>query len=420
MKALLDGFRHLPSETMPNKVDEKKVMSIAEQIDEKELLRLCKDMIRISSVTKSEHRLSKFIHGWLERNGLVSESIPVEGYGPSVVGRIKDRGRPVIVLNGHMDTVEVKEGWKHDPFGAVVENGMLYGLGSLDMKCGLAGLMIALRTVADSGLELGSDVVFQAVTGEEDNSAGTRALIRAGKFKRARAVIVGEGIGSLDVITIGRRGGSYYDIHVKGKSVHGSTPRLGVNAISDGAKVVRAVDSMKMRSAPGILADNSRPIRESQLVLGISGGSSSYSVPEKCDIRMMRATIPGKSYNIKRELLETIGSLGLRSTVTIKLEEGPGELFLPHMTRASEPLVKIASKWVHTYTDRTPSLVCGLSEADDNIIAEFVKVPVICVGPGEKGELAKYHQAEEALSVQHIGKAARIYCGAVLELANAR
>ena len=395
-------------------------IEIAELIDEKRLLELCRELIRIPSVYKEEERIAKFIASRLEKWGLPSELVPVEGYGPSVVSRIGPEDMPTIVLNGHMDTVEVKEGWKHDPFGAKIEKGMLYGLGSLDMKCGLASLMLAFKTIADSTRKLDCGIVFQAVSGEEDNSAGTRALISAGKFRKAKAVIVGEGIGSLDVVTIGRRGGSYYDIWVSGRSVHGSTPRLGVNAISDAAKIVTAVDKMGMRSAKGIMADNSSPLRESQLVLGISGNSTSYSVPEKCHIRMMRATVPGRPYDIRKDIESTIKKLKLKSKVEVKLKVGNGDPYIPHMTPANSELVRVTRKWNAHYTGRQASLVCGLSEADDNSIARYVRVPVVCVGPGEKGELARYHQSEEAISVGQLGTAARIHCSAVLELARAR
>lgn len=393
---------------------------IADSIDERELLGLCRELIRIPSVYKKEERIAKFIASRLDKWGMTPELVPVIGYGPSVVARIGPSNRPAIVLNGHMDTVEVKEGWKHEPFGAKVEKGMLYGLGSLDMKCGLASLMLAFRTIADSKVKLDCCIVFQAVSGEEDNSSGTRALIRAGKFEGAKAAIVGEGIGSLDVVTIGRRGGSYYDITVSGKSAHGSTPGLGVNAISDAAKIVTALDKMGMRSARGIMADNTTPLRESQLVLGISGNSASYSVPEKCHIRMMRATVPGRPYDIGGEIRSTIRKLSLKSKVEVKLKTGNGDPYLPHMTSANDELVKVVSRWNEHYTGRRPSLVCGLSEADDNSIARYVKIPVVCVGPGETGALARYHQPEEAISVSELGKAVRIHCSALLELARAK
>jgi acetylornithine deacetylase/succinyl-diaminopimelate desuccinylase-like protein len=135
---------------------------------------------------------------------------------------------------------------------------------------------------------------------------------------------------------------------------------------------------------------------------------------------MMRATVPGKPYDISREIESTIKKLKLKSKVEVKLKVGSGDPYLPHMTSANNELVKVIRKWNTHYTGKEPSLVCGLSEADDNTIAKEVGVPVVCVGPGEKGSLARYHQSEEAICISQLGTAARIYCSAVLELARAK
>jgi acetylornithine deacetylase/succinyl-diaminopimelate desuccinylase-like protein len=69
--------------------------------------------------------------------------------------------------------------------------------------------------------------------------------------------------------------------------------------------------------------------------------------------------------------------------------------------------VKTARESILRYTGKKPRLVIGVSEADDNIIAHETGIPVVCMGPGESGLLAKYHQPEEAISISQIGPAAR-------------
>lgn len=82
-------------------------VDIAESIDERELLGLCRELIRIPSVFKEEERIAKFIASRLDKWGLSPELVPVEGYGPSVVARIGPEKRPAIVLNGHIDRKSV-------------------------------------------------------------------------------------------------------------------------------------------------------------------------------------------------------------------------------------------------------------------------------------------------------------------------
>ncbi len=419
MNILYSGFAMHPPMAMSSAEMGAKIVEISDSIEEREVISLAQELIRIPSKYREEHEISKHIVRKLRAWSMSPKSIPVEDFGPCVVCQHGPVGKPSIVLNGHMDTVEVKEGWKHDPFGAKIENGMLYGLGSLDMKSGLAALMVAFKTIAESGVKLRCNVRFQAVSGEEENSAGARTLIRQGFFKNVRATIVGEGIGGMGVITHGRRGGSYYNIDILGKAVHGSTPHLGVSAVADAAKIVTALDKMKMRMSTRLISDSGERLSESQLVLRISGGDVSYSVPDKCTIRMMRATIPGQPTDISDELHRVIKNLDLKSKVKITMQRGEADFYKPYFSDAESELVNTTSRWVRHYTGKEPRKVCGLSEADDNKIAELAKVPVICFGAGERGKLARYHQAEEAVSIDQLGTVARIYCATALDLASA-
>jgi succinyl-diaminopimelate desuccinylase len=398
-------------------IDDKRISALAESVKDDEVLRLSREFVRIPSIYGKENDLAEHIHGVLDKWGMQPKLVPVRGYGPCVVCTVGKGARRSIVLNGHMDTVEVKEGWKRDPFGAKVQGGFLYGLGALDMKSGLAALMIAMRVIADSGLKLRSSVTFQAVSGEENNGIGTRTLISKGFMKGAKAAIVGEGFGGLSAITNARRGAYYYDIDLLGRSAHGATPNLGVNAVSDAARVVCALNKMDMRMAPGLLSDDFRPLRETQTVLNISGGSFSLCVPDKCSVNLVRFALPGVKTDAREQLASVIRSLKLQSSAVITLKEDPGDLYHPYLTPPSSELVRTAGKWVKKHTGITPKLVCGVSEADDNKIAEMTRTPVICLGPGERGRFAKYHQPDEAISTKQLGVAAKIYCSTALELA---
>lgn len=394
--------------------------SIDRQLRTEEVLKLSRELIRIPSQYTKEHDISTFVSEKLESWGLCAKLVPVKGHGPCVVSEIPGRKGEAIVLNGHLDTVEVAEGWIHDPFGAKVEKGMLYGLGSLDMKCGVAAMMLAFKAIADSGIAGLSTLRFQGVTGEEDLGIGTRTLIKRGHFRDAKAVIVGEGFGGLNAVTIGRRGGSYYDIVVKGEAAHGSQPERGVNAISDAAKIVTAIDRMRLARSRGLMADSFKPLTESQTVLRIQGGGISLTVPSECTIRVMRATIPGGKVDASDEFRSVVDKLGLRSKATISLLKTEGDLYHPYLTRHNQPLVRVIVANAHRLTGRKPMLVVGVSEADDNIIAKETGLPVVSFGPGESGRLARYHQSEEGISISQLGTAAMIYCLSALELAGAR
>ena len=396
--------------------DESRIGDFEKHMDEKEVLELAMEMVRIPSVFSHEEQLAEFVASRFESWGFEPRLVTVPGHGPDVVVDYGDEALPKVVLNGHMDTVEVVSGWVHDPFGATLEDGLLYGLGSLDMKPGLAAMMVAAKAIRRMGVEDKVHLSLHAVSGEEKDGEGTRELIRRGELKGAKAVIVGEGFGGLKALTTGRRGGSYYDIEVRGQSAHGATPHLGVNAVLEGARVVSAVSAMEMVEAKGILADDLTPLKESQTVLSMHGGTDSLSVPDRCSIRLVRCTVPGGRTDVSDDFRSVISALGLQGSADIRFNTSPKDLYYPHMTSADEPLVRVAGEVISHYTGSKPRIVCGVSEADDNVIAQYTALPVICMGPGESGELARYHQPEEAISVAQLGLAAKVFARTVLSL----
>jgi acetylornithine deacetylase/succinyl-diaminopimelate desuccinylase-like protein len=390
--------------------------TVADSIKAKDVIGLSQELIRIPSVYHNEASAAKFISDRLRLWGFKPRLVPVDKFGPSVVCSVGPRNAPSIVFNGHMDTVEVMDGWIHDPFGAKIEKGMLYGLGALDMKCGIAGMMHAFRTIAGSDAARRTRFVFQAVTGEEDTGYGTWELVKSGAFRGTRAVIVGEGFGGLKSITVGRRGSSYFDIDVIGRSAHGATPEKGINAIADASALVNALESLVLRQSKDMVGDDFKPLRESHTVLKIQGGKDSLSVPEKCYIYLVNYPLPGSKNTMEADLKRLARRLKLKSKVRVKMRTGI-HLYHPYRTPEGSALVIAASKALKRETGNSPTLIYGLSEADDNIIAHEFGVPTICFGPGESGSLAKYHEPEEAVSVSQIGPAARAYAYTALSLA---
>jgi len=393
---------------------EESLAAIESRIHPHEVLELAREMVRIPSPYTEEAEISRFILARLVEWGFEPRAVTVEGHGDCVVAEFGDPTHPSIVLNGHMDTVKVVDGWTRDPFSADVADGFLWGLGSSDMKSGLAALMVAFRTLRDSGLVERHRIVFQAVSGEEDIGAGTKKLLSSGEFDGASAVIVGEGIGGYEVLTNARRGGSYYDVVVKGKSAHGATPDKGINAVVDASRIVCALDSMSLPRSEDLAGDDSNLLSETQTVLRIEGGATSLSVPDRCTIRVVRLAIPGGKRDYSKQIMAEIDKLGLKSEVEVSLLLGADEPYSPYITDPGSDLVAAVKAAVARYTGVAPRALCGLSEADDNIISEALGIPVVCVGPGERHEIARYHQPDEWISVAQLEVAAQIYCAAVL------
>jgi len=99
-----------------------------------------------------------------------------------------------LVLSGHMDVVEARRAdWKRDPFGPVIEDGVLYGRGATDMKFDGAMLFSAVIDLRAHGLKPRRSIVI-AFSGDEETTMATSAAL-AEALKGADLVINADGGG---------------------------------------------------------------------------------------------------------------------------------------------------------------------------------------------------------------------------------
>ena len=119
----------------------------------------------------------------------------------------KDRTlRPLLLLN-HMDVVPVDASrWKQDPFGAQIENGILWGRGSLDMKSTAVQQLTALILMKQLGITPPRDIVFLSDCDEEsDGSNGAGWMIAHHWDELNPEFVLDEGgIGSRDLFATGK------------------------------------------------------------------------------------------------------------------------------------------------------------------------------------------------------------------------
>jgi succinyl-diaminopimelate desuccinylase len=407
---------------MPSTISEARQLSqvekkLADSIDENEVIAYCKKLVSIPSIFGSEQRISAEIARDLEGFGLDVTTVSVPECGPSVVGiassSFEKTEPPKLVFNGHMDTVQVCEGWTRDPFTPSLEEGKIYGLGSVDMKGGLAAMIMAAKSLTSSGLSLRNFAVH-AVTDEECWSRGTTTLIDKGFYKGASECIVCEP-SNLERLRNSRRAQCLINIIVTGKSTHGAQPENGVNAITEAAKVITAISKISEDMHPRIVDFKLNLLKSSTCVLKIEGGSDALSVPDRCVIRVDRHVLPGstladgfmsiKSYLEKNLDKETLGR------VKIEFVSRPAPPYEAFETDSESRLVKTILA-VAPSLGYDPKLNAGLSVADDCLIATRCHIPVVSYGPG--GDITtnasgRAHESDEYVYARQVLDAARIY-----------
>jgi acetylornithine deacetylase len=182
--------------------------TILDGLNDDEPLALAQQLIRIPSYLWKESNVAHFIADWFRARGFDSvevQEVPLRDGSVThqTIATLKGDGSgPSLMLCGHIDTSDWQgkpfrqEEWTHDPFGGDIEDGYLWGLGAINMKAGVAAIMIAADAVRRSGMRRRGDLIVACVVAETGGGVGAVHLIESGL--RPDYCIVTEA-GNLDV-----------------------------------------------------------------------------------------------------------------------------------------------------------------------------------------------------------------------------
>ena len=112
---------------------------------------------------------------------------------PNLAGTLRGSGGgKSILLTGHIDVVPAgqKTHWRHGPFAGVREGENVHGRGAVDMKGGVACMLMAAEILRELNMPLSGDILFSTVVDEEIGGMGTLAM--ADRGYRADAGILTE------------------------------------------------------------------------------------------------------------------------------------------------------------------------------------------------------------------------------------
>jgi len=209
-------------------------------------------LIRCPSVTPAEGGALTALEAMLAPLGFkVERVVATDENTPDIenlYARLSGNG-PHLMFAGHTDVVPVGDeaAWTHAPFGAEIENGILYGRGAVDMKGGIACFVAAVaRHIEKHGAPKGN--ISFLITGDEEGPAvnGTIKLLQWAyeKGERWDACLVGEPTNPDqlgDMIKNGRRGSVSGTVTVHGVQGHVAYPHLADNPVRAALKMAEAL-----------------------------------------------------------------------------------------------------------------------------------------------------------------------------------
>ena len=166
-----------------------------------------------------------------EMTGLGYDEVTVDGHG-NLLGRIGHNpgdGRPVLVLDGHIDTIPLyaAEQWGPPRVRGPGIRRALYGLGAVDMKAGVAALIHGAAQVTRRDRMHGCAVVSVSIA-EEMREGATLARTFAGRD--VAWCVIAEPT-DLRVATA-QRGRARVEVEIWGRSAHAASSGQGVNAVT--------------------------------------------------------------------------------------------------------------------------------------------------------------------------------------------
>ncbi|HET6759704.1 MAG TPA: M20/M25/M40 family metallo-hydrolase, partial [Propionibacteriaceae bacterium] len=160
-----------------------------------------------------------------------------------------------LMFNGHVDTNPVTEGWTVDPWGGVVRDGFIFGIGVSNMKAGCMAYLQAVEELQADGYRPRGDVVLTYVVGELQNGIGTHSLMNSGL--RTDHFVNCE---PTDLQALTAHAGAFnFQIDLFGSTRHVSKRDEGVDAIMVASEIVPRLNSLRFSGS--IADEHQRMIR---------------------------------------------------------------------------------------------------------------------------------------------------------------
>ncbi len=188
------------------------------------------------------NQIMVLLERWLQELDFAVTQYPTTEFGNNLVARRRGTGTTRIMLVGHVDTVYTPGSAISHPF--TVRDGIAYGPGVIDMKCGVLMCIYALRALIEAGFDDYGELVVAFNNDEEVGSTGSADLLRS-LAEQVDVGLVLESSRDAELLTHARKGADKYVLEVRGIAAHsGAEPYKGRSAVLELAHKIIAIQNL--------------------------------------------------------------------------------------------------------------------------------------------------------------------------------
>ena len=324
-----------------------------------------------------------------------------------------------IALNAHGDVVPPGEGWTHDPYGAEIQDGAMYGRATAVSKSDFSTFTFATRALESLGLPLKGGVELHFTYDEEfGGEMGPGWLLANGLTHPDLMIAAGF---SYQVVTA-HNGCLQMEVTVQGEMAHAAVPDTGTDALQGAVHILQALHALNADYKK--ITSQVEGISHPYLNVGqISGGTNTNVMPGKVVFKLDRRMIPEENpTEVEASIRQTIED----AAKTFHPPRGGKQLKVDIrrllLARAmvplagNKPLVEALQKHgAHIFGEPIPAVGTPLY-TDVRLYVER-GIPGVIYGAGPRTVLESHaKRADERVQLEDVRRATKVVARTLLEL----
>jgi putative selenium metabolism hydrolase len=364
------------------------------------------NLVKIKSLSSKEKDVQEELVRQMNAAGF--DEVRIDGLG-NVIGRI-GKGKKILAIDGHVDTVDVGNlaNWNFDPFCGEIIDGFVHGRGSVDQKGGVAAFVTAGKILKELGFNKDLTIYFVGSVMEEDCDGLCWKYIVEEEGIRPDFVISTEPT-NLNIYR-GQRGRMEMHVSFHGISSHGSAPERGKNAIYIASRAALEIEKLNDRlKSDDFLGKGSVTISEI-----ISGSPSLCAVADFARLHLDRRLTWGETkesaiaeiQEIIKEMKASVEILEYKETAFTGLEYGMEKYYPTWKIEENHPIVQTGVKAFKGLFNKKLMIDKWTFSTNGVTINGIYGIPTIGFGPGNE---VMAHAPNEKVPVSDLVAASAFY-----------